>query len=147
MTPFLLGMCLAQRVRKTGRVGPGSRQPMVRGRRLAVGAESAIARVGRTADVVTLNPIMLQEPNSAAVVTQLYDHLLELDAEFNYVARGLVNGWYISPGGDIVDFELRQGVRFHDGTELTADDAAFTFQAALDPANGSPRRSQLIVGG
>ena len=112
-----------------------------------MGPEPAIARVGRTADVVTLNPIMFTELNSAAVVTQLYDHLLELDAEFNYVARGLVNSWSISPNGDIVDFELRRDVRFHDGTELTADDPAFTFQCALDPANRSPRRSQLIVGG
>ncbi|HTU73917.1 MAG TPA: ABC transporter substrate-binding protein [Trebonia sp.] len=112
-----------------------------------MGAVPAIARIGRTADVVTLNPIMFTELTSAAVVTQLYDHLLELDAEFNYVALGLVKSWSISPEGDIVDFELRSGVRFHDGTELTAEDAAFTFQCALDPANQSPRRAQLIVSG
>lgn len=112
-----------------------------------MGAGPAIARVGCTADIITLNPIMFTEPNSAAVVTQLYDHLLELDGEFNYVARGVVNGWSISPDGNIVDFERRPGVPFHDGTELTADDAAFTFQATLDPVNRSPRRSQLIIGG
>lgn len=112
-----------------------------------MGAGPAIARIGRTADVVTLNPIMFTELTSAAVVTQLYDHLLELDAEFNYVAAGLVKNWSISAEGDIVDFELRSGVRFHDGTELTAADAAFSFQCALDPANQSPRRAQLIVSG
>lgn len=112
-----------------------------------MGAEPGIARIGRTADISTLNPIMVTELTSAVVVTQLYDHLLELDGEFNYVARGIVNGWSISPDGDIVDFELRPGVLFHDGTELTASDVAFTFQAALDPANRSPLRSQLIVAG
>lgn len=112
-----------------------------------MGGEPAIVRVGRVADVVTLNPIMFTELNSAAVVTQLYDHLLELDDGFNYVARGLVKHWTISPNGETVDFELRRNVRFHDGHELTAEDAAFTFQAALDPENRSPRRSQLIVGG
>lgn len=112
-----------------------------------MGAEPAIARIGRTADFSTLNPIMVTELNSAVVVTQLYDHLLELDGELNYVARGIVNGWSISPGGEIVDVELRPGMRFHDGTELTASDVAFTFQAALDPANRSPLRSQLIVAG
>jgi peptide/nickel transport system substrate-binding protein len=111
-----------------------------------MGAGPAIARVGRTADIVTLNPIMFTELNSAAVVTQLYDHLLELDAEFNYAALGLVKSWSISPDCETVDFELQEGVRFHDGTEMTAEDAAFTFRAALDPANRSPRRSQLIVG-
>jgi peptide/nickel transport system substrate-binding protein len=95
----------------------------------------AIARVGRTADIATLNPVMLTELNSAAVVTQLYDHLLELDADFNYVPRGLVKSWSISPDGDIVDFELREGVRFHDDSELTAEDVTFTFRAALGPGN------------
>src|SRR6266516_2299594 len=141
------GMFFMQAVRQTVWGIPANQQPIPRGRSLAMGPEPAIARVGRTADVVTLNPIMFTELNSAAVVTQLYDHLLELDAEFNYVARGLVNSWSISPNGDIVDFELRRDVRFHDGTELTADDPAFTFQCALDPANRSPRRSQLIAGG
>lgn len=107
----------------------------------------ATARVGRATDVVTLNPIMFTELNSAAVVTQLYDHLLSLDGEMNYVARGLVKEWTIDPGGETVDFELRPGVLFHDGSELTAEDAAFTFRAALDVENGSPRRSQLMVGG
>lgn len=112
-----------------------------------MGAEPAIARIGLTADLSTLNPIMVTELNSAVVVTQLYDHLLELDGEFNYVAREIVNDWSIGPDGDIVDFELRPGTPFHDGTELTAGDVAFTFQAALDPVNRSPLRSQLIFAG
>jgi peptide/nickel transport system substrate-binding protein len=112
-----------------------------------MGAEPAIARVGRAADVVTLNPIMFTDLNSAPVVTQLYDHLLTLDEEFQYQGGGLVEHWTLSPDGSTVDFQLQPGVLFHDGRELTAEDAAFTFQAALDPANKSPRRSQLIVGG
>ncbi|GIF46442.1 peptide/nickel transport system substrate-binding protein [Asanoa ferruginea] len=112
-----------------------------------MGAEPAIARIGRAADVVTLNPIMFTDLFSAPVVTQLYDHLLSLDDDYRYQAGGLVEDWTISPDGETVDFLLRPGVRFHDGHELTAEDAAFTFQAALDPANESPRRSQLIVGG
>jgi peptide/nickel transport system substrate-binding protein len=109
-------------------------------------AEPAIARVGRAADVVTLNPILFTDLYSAPVVTQLYDHLLSLDDDYHYQAGGLVEDWTISEDGETADFRLRQGVRFHDGRELTAEDAAFTFQAALDPANKSPRRSQLIVG-
>jgi peptide/nickel transport system substrate-binding protein len=112
-----------------------------------MGAEPAIARVGRAADVVTLNPILFTDLYSAPVVTQLYDHLLALDENYHYQPGGLVEDWTISEDGETVDFRLRPGVRFHDGTELTAEDAAFTFQAALDPANRSPRRSQLIVAG
>ena len=35
---------------------------------------------------------------------------------------------------------LRQGVRFHDGHELTADDVVYTFGCFLDPAFVSPRK-------
>jgi ABC-type transport system substrate-binding protein len=39
----------------------------------------------------------------------------------------------------ILRFELRRGVRFHDGHELDAGDVRFTWQAILDPRNISPR--------
>lgn len=36
------------------------------------------------------------------------------------------------------EIRLRRGVRFHDGTELTAEDVAWTYRSILDPALGSP---------
>ena len=41
----------------------------------------------------------------------------------------------------IVVFHLREGVRFHDGHQLDADDVQFTFEAIMDPKNLSPRIS------
>lgn len=38
---------------------------------------------------------------------------------------------------------LRQGVKFHDGVELTAEDVAYTYRSILDPALASPYRSAL----
>ncbi|MBF2759310.1 MAG: peptide ABC transporter substrate-binding protein [Ectothiorhodospiraceae bacterium AqS1] len=43
----------------------------------------------------------------------------------------------------IIDFELRKGVRFHDGHEFDAGDVIFTFDALLDPKNISPRASDF----
>ena len=39
----------------------------------------------------------------------------------------------------IIDFHLRQGVRFHDGHPVTADDVKFTYEAIMAPGNLSPR--------
>ncbi|MGI9430623.1 MAG: ABC transporter substrate-binding protein [Myxococcota bacterium] len=43
----------------------------------------------------------------------------------------------------ILHFELRKGIRFHDGHELDAEDVRFTWQAILDPRNISPRTSDF----
>jgi ABC-type transport system substrate-binding protein len=43
----------------------------------------------------------------------------------------------------IILFELRRGVRFHDGHELDANDVRFTWQAIMDPRNLSPRTSDF----
>lgn len=39
----------------------------------------------------------------------------------------------------IVEFSLREGVTFHDGHPLTAEDVKFTYEAIVDPKNLSPR--------
>jgi len=42
-----------------------------------------------------------------------------------------------------IRFELRQGVRFHDGHEFDAGDVAFTYEAIMNPRNLSPRTSDF----
>ena len=41
---------------------------------------------------------------------------------------------------DLSRFDLREGVRFHDGHELTSEDVVYTFTSMLDPAFASPYR-------
>ncbi len=42
-----------------------------------------------------------------------------------------------------IDFELRKGVRFHDGHEFDAGDVIFTYDSIVDPTNLSPRSSNF----
>lgn len=41
----------------------------------------------------------------------------------------------------VIVFDLKQGIKFHDGEELDANDALFTYQSIMNPINASPRRS------
>jgi ABC-type transport system substrate-binding protein len=41
----------------------------------------------------------------------------------------------------VIVFNLKKGVRFHDGHELDSGDVQFTYQAIMDPKNASPRTS------
>lgn len=43
----------------------------------------------------------------------------------------------------IIDFQLRKGVRFHDGHEFDAGDVKFTYEAIMNPKNLSPRTSDF----
>jgi peptide/nickel transport system substrate-binding protein len=68
----------------------------------------------------------------------IYDNLLSLDDQLR-VAPGLATSWQqVDPLTVVV--HLRQGVKFHDGHELTADDVVYTFGSLIDPAFVSPRK-------
>jgi len=44
------------------------------------------------------------------------------------MAPSLAESWSVSPDGLTYEFVLRQGVRFHNGDRLTADDVKFSFE-------------------
>ncbi|WP_298750910.1 ABC transporter substrate-binding protein [uncultured Serinicoccus sp.] len=51
----------------------------------------------------------------------------------------------VSANGLTYTVTLRDGVTFHDGQELTAQDVVATYEAALDPENGSPVAADLTA--
>lgn len=67
-------------------------------------------------------------------VTQIHNALLELDENFTLLPT-LAQSYTASPDGMSYTFKLVRGVRFHDGTEFTADDVKYTNEWYLNPAN------------
>src|SRR5207302_1414577 len=59
------------------------------------------------------------------------------------VKPGLASSW-TTPDPSTYVFQLRPGVKFHDGTELTAEAVKFNLERILDPATRSLNRSQLL---
>src|SRR5713226_10510259 len=60
------------------------------------------------------------------VLKPLWENLLNRDAKGALIPM-LAERWEVLDGGRTWRFHLRKGVRFHDGSELTAEDVRFTF--------------------
>jgi peptide/nickel transport system substrate-binding protein len=55
----------------------------------------------------------------------------------------LAESWSSNDAATEWTFKLREGVKFHDGSPLTAEDVVYTFRRLLDPATASPAASEL----
>jgi peptide/nickel transport system substrate-binding protein len=85
-----------------------------------------------------LDPRFGTDENSARAHQLLFNDLLRWD-EQTRLAPGLAASWETSDH-QTYRIRLREGVRFHDGHELTSADVVFTFTSMLDPAFASPYR-------
>lgn len=66
----------------------------------------------------------------------VYDRLVDAETTEpgkSELVPALAESWDVSPDGKVYTFHLRQGVKFHNGEELTADDVTYTFDRMLDP--------------
>ena len=77
-----------------------------------------------------LDPLFLDDVYEASVSVNLFNGLVALDDNLA-VVPGLAEEWKVSRDGRIYDFQLRRGVRFHDGTLLDVEDVLFTFRRAM----------------
>jgi peptide/nickel transport system substrate-binding protein len=77
------------------------------------------------------------------VIWSLYSGLLKLDPSMQ-LAPELAESYRTTEDGAIA-FTLRQGVTFHDGSPMTADDVKFSLERVLDEKTASPNRSKLAA--
>lgn len=73
-------------------------------------------------------------------VAAVFETLVKADQTTGELKPGLAESWKrISP--DTVEFKLRQGVKFHDGTPFTADDVVFSFGSERFSGERAPGRA------
>jgi peptide/nickel transport system substrate-binding protein len=89
----------------------------------------------------SLDPHLQNEVLTSAVLANLYDGLTEFDAG-SRIRPALASEWR-NPDDRTWVFQLRQGVRFHDGRLLTADDVVFSLNRARNHT-GSGLASYLV---
>ena len=81
--------------------------------------------------------------NRLSLVFSVYEALVEMDEEGAYLPS-LAQSWSVGEGGRAWTFHLREGVRFHNGDVLRADDVVATMGRVLDPAIGGAFGTQGV---
>jgi ABC-type transport system substrate-binding protein len=66
------------------------------------------------------------------IVGNLFNSLVTIDEHLNYVPE-LAESWEVQENGKVYVFRLRQGVKFHDGTDFDAAAVAWNFERIMDP--------------
>ncbi|MGP0075550.1 MAG: ABC transporter substrate-binding protein [Bryobacteraceae bacterium] len=90
------------------------------------------------ADPKTFNPLLVEDESSSSVRYLTAGVLIRLNRYTQELEGELATKWKVSENGRRIDFELRRGVRFSDGTPFTCEDVAYTMRQLMDPALHSP---------
>ncbi len=102
-------------------------------------AQAQTIRVGIDVDAGTLDPRLARDTSAYRAIDLIYDGLVRLSPDLK-PEPNLAQSWQ-NPDSKTWVFKLRDGVTFHDGAPLTADDVVFTFQTLLKPETNAPLRS------
>jgi oligopeptide transport system substrate-binding protein len=91
---------------------------------------------------LTWDPAQAGDTSTAAVLAQVFEGLAALDPD-NNVQPALAQSWQVSANGLTVDFQLRPGIVYSDGTPIVAQDVVASWLRLLDPQHPSPLASLL----
>lgn len=111
---------------------------------------AAAAATGRLRAAITgYNALNTLDPGKATLIPEfyviwsLYNGLLKFDEKMQIVPD-LAESYATRDDGSL-EFKLRSGVKFHDGSVLTADDVKFSIERILDKSFASPNRAKVAA--
>ena len=102
-------------------------------------------RYNQSSGIASLDPAFAKDQSADWACNQLYNSLVQLDAQLN-IKPAIAKSWEISEDGLIYTFHLRTDVKFHDdacfenrkGRLLRAADVVYSFKRIVNPKTASP---------
>ena len=89
-------------------------------------------------DVATLDPAIGYDWQNWSMIKSLYDGLMDYEPGTTELRPGLAESYEISDDGMVFTFKLRDGVQFHNGRVMTADDVKYSLDRVTNPKTQSP---------
>ena len=109
----------------------------------AVAAEKKILPVQVGPDPETLDPAINSAVDGANVILHIFECLLTVD-EDGEIAPGCAESWECSEDGLTWTFHLRDGLKWSDGTDLTASDFVYSWQRVANPETAAPYADTVL---
>ena len=91
----------------------------------------------------TLDPSLNSAIDGANTIITIFEPLLIIN-ENNEVIGGQAESWTTSEDGLTWTFTMRDGLKWSDGTDLTAKDFEYSFKRMADPATAAPYASTCL---
>ena len=89
-------------------------------------------------DVSTLDPAIGYDWQNWSMIKSLFDSLMDYKPGTTELVNDLAESYTLSDDGLTYTFVLRDGVSFHNGRALTADDVKYSLDRVTNPATQSP---------
>lgn len=106
--------------------------------------EGGTLTIGTLSDPVMFLPTHSNDTASGDIEDIIFNQLVRIDEKIE-IQPELAKEWEISDDGLTYTFYLHEGVTFHDGEPLTAEDVEFTFNIFLDEDYTGPRAGSFIA--
>lgn len=106
-------------------------------------ARNIVHRAG-TDDATTLDPHKVGFPGETTIMSDLFVGLTTLDVRARPIP-GAAESWTVSPDGLTWTFRMRSGLKWSDGSPLTARDFEYSLRRAVAPATAFPYAGRLFA--
>lgn len=103
----------------------------------AIGKDTLIVALDK--EIQSLDAQITASGDSQRYAMQIFDTLYGFDDKGNIVPR-MADAFKISPDGLVYSFNLRKGIKFHNGDVFTSEDVKYSIERIIDPASKSTRR-------
>ena len=93
----------------------------------AGGAPGAVIKAGIQTPAAAINPVTVADQGGLDMLAQTGEYLV-LSNQTLTLKPVLATSWSANSTADVWTFKIRQGVKFHNGAPLTADDVVYSFK-------------------
>ncbi len=100
--------------------------------------------IGSVLDIDKTDPHTATNFATVRALGLVYGSLIEIGAK-NAIKGGLATSWIFSKDGTQLTLNLREGVKFHDGSAFDAEDAKASLERILDTKTGAAARANIAT--